>query len=384
MKKVAIVIPNYKESLNQEEIISLVQCRKILGQYDRYFVIPKGMKTDYVVDESVHYVNGTYLSSRKKYSEFVLSEEFYELFENYEFILIYQLDSFVFEDRLLAFCDMKYDYIGAKWPYGLECYVNGKSLWYYGNGGFSLRRVAAFLNWIKTEHNLITELKSIIPEDLVISIYGGNRIRVAEEISLDFSFDLNPIDCFGMNGGRLPFGCHAWHKFDRDFWMDQIESFGYTIKPNREVDKAAQFLSDGKDRKAKIEKYFDVSLVPKCIKCLLPQFEGKLYVFGAGQYGFSFMNMAKRTDIHVVGFIDNDPEKRDKSICGIGIRAMKDVMDIGKVPILIALSNPELIVKQLEEMGLIRGRHFIASSELQKEMIRQVEERDYAGRNMRI
>ncbi len=36
--------------------------------------------------------------------------------------------------------------------------------------------------------------------------------------ALDFSFEMAPRYCFNVNSGRLPFGCHAWPKYDREFW----------------------------------------------------------------------------------------------------------------------------------------------------------------------
>jgi hypothetical protein len=36
--------------------------------------------------------------------------------------------------------------------------------------------------------------------------------------ALEFSFELAPRYCFQMTCGRLPFGCHAWSKYDREFW----------------------------------------------------------------------------------------------------------------------------------------------------------------------
>jgi hypothetical protein len=33
-----------------------------------------------------------------------------------------------------------------------------------------------------------------------------------------FSFEVAPRYCFKMNRERLPFGCHAWSKYDQEFW----------------------------------------------------------------------------------------------------------------------------------------------------------------------
>jgi hypothetical protein len=36
--------------------------------------------------------------------------------------------------------------------------------------------------------------------------------------ALDFSFETAPRYCLAANSGRMPFGCHAWTKYDRAFW----------------------------------------------------------------------------------------------------------------------------------------------------------------------
>ena len=47
MKKVVVVIPIYKEKLNDLEKISLAQVFDVLGAYDIYFVAPEGLDYDY-------------------------------------------------------------------------------------------------------------------------------------------------------------------------------------------------------------------------------------------------------------------------------------------------------------------------------------------------
>jgi hypothetical protein len=49
------------------------------------------------------------------------------------------------------------------------------------------------------------------------------------EEAVKFAFEMNPSDMFKMNGNKLPFGCHAWWKYDINFWKPFIESFGYKI-----------------------------------------------------------------------------------------------------------------------------------------------------------
>ena len=38
------------------------------------------------------------------------------------------------------------------------------------------------------------------------------------DVGLRFAFEVVPSLCFEMNGGKFPFGCHAWARYDRKFW----------------------------------------------------------------------------------------------------------------------------------------------------------------------
>ena len=40
--------------------------------------------------------------------------------------------------------------------------------------------------------------------------------------ALQFGFERFPKESFVINHQRLPFGCHAWVKYDRDFWSKYI------------------------------------------------------------------------------------------------------------------------------------------------------------------
>jgi hypothetical protein len=39
---------------------------------------------------------------------------------------------------------------------------------------------------------------------------------------LRFAFEAAPRQCLEMNQGRLPFGCHAWGRYDREFWTPHL------------------------------------------------------------------------------------------------------------------------------------------------------------------
>ena len=38
------------------------------------------------------------------------------------------------------------------------------------------------------------------------------------ETGLRFAFEVAPRLCFRLNNNQLPFGCHAWARYDRAFW----------------------------------------------------------------------------------------------------------------------------------------------------------------------
>lgn len=51
-----------------------------------------------------------------------------------------------------------------------------------------------------------------------------NNYKVAPiEKAIKFSFDVNPSLLFDMNNNELPFGCHAWGRYEPEFWSKYIK-----------------------------------------------------------------------------------------------------------------------------------------------------------------
>jgi hypothetical protein len=40
------------------------------------------------------------------------------------------------------------------------------------------------------------------------------------EAALSFAFEVSPKWSYEHHGRKLPFGCHAWGRYDRDFWLE--------------------------------------------------------------------------------------------------------------------------------------------------------------------
>lgn len=230
MHKAAILIPVYYNVFSEAEKCSLQQCLKVLGKYPVFFIMPDDLKLENdLICEKVQYVKvpKQWMDSIESYNKMLCRIEFYERFIEFEYLLVYQLDAFVFQDRLQEFCEAGYDYYGAPWLCG---FWNGRERLYVGNGGFSLRRTQAVMKLLETE------VYKGGNEDI---FFGGCRsdfFRVAPiDIALKFAFETDVRKCYFMNNKQLPFGCHAWCKWDYRFWRPYIAQAGYHLKDIEET-----------------------------------------------------------------------------------------------------------------------------------------------------
>ncbi len=158
-KKAAVVIPIYSNKLNENEKFSLNRCLQIFKKHDIIFACPYKLDENiYLKNRKVNNINpkfekfdDAFFKNTRGYSKLLLDKEFYKRFIKYDYILIYQLDAFVFDDELDQWCKKGFDYIGAPW---FEDYAKGDESSNFlpnsGNGGFSLRRVNSFLKVLNT------------------------------------------------------------------------------------------------------------------------------------------------------------------------------------------------------------------------------------------
>jgi hypothetical protein len=271
-KKVVVAIPVYKREPSELEMFSFARALNVLGNHPICLFYPQGLDlkvyqkkaSELKKDLQVKVFAEKYFAGIDGYNELMLSYDFYHSFAQYEYMLLYQLDAFVFEDRLLEWCDKGYDYIGAPWFYSNDVNYQSTELVATGNGGFSLRKIAAILkaihikpyhSWAEAKHFVATNkmgaLKRSIYSGKIIShlwfgLYQKNPLLrnyphnedlfwsfdavnayknfkvPSPETALDFAFEGNPRYCYQMNNNCLPFGCHAWYKYDVAFWSQFI------------------------------------------------------------------------------------------------------------------------------------------------------------------
>ena len=137
----AVVVPLYREP-SGKEILSLDRLFAHLGSFDIHFIGPENLARGWPGLREIHFPAGSF-ESIPAYSRLLLSRPFYQAFQAYDYILIYQPDCLVFSSDLTSWCDLEYDYLGAPWFKDPADPEQGFSR--VGNGGLSLRRVASCL-----------------------------------------------------------------------------------------------------------------------------------------------------------------------------------------------------------------------------------------------
>lgn len=283
-KSCVVVIPIYKDVPSGTECSSIRQTFRILGRHDIVFVTHRGCTLDRYRQLSdaegaamrTEYFDAGYFDSTTHYSDLCFSEEFYLRFAQYEYMLICQTDAWVFRDELDEWCSKGYDYIGAPiyFPYNRTHYT--RIFYGVGNGGFCLRRIQHCLDIIRANpdriflkpgilariywygflynedythsilkrlcllplfvakclgwRNTITQFrKTGCEEDAILSFWAHNAWGLrcntpGEEEAARFSFEVHPAMLYNKTGRQLPFGCHAFEKWEYDsFWKKHIK-----------------------------------------------------------------------------------------------------------------------------------------------------------------
>jgi hypothetical protein len=234
-KKVAVAIPIYKQNLTENDKRSLTQCQKILGEFPIYFIQPEELNNasykSIIPNSNQISFSPNYFKSIQGYSQLMLSPQFYAKFKDYEYVLIYQTDAYVFSNQLKFWCDKNYDYIGAPWL-SKPPLVKGKPIvdmtpWFInkvGNGGFSLRKVRThYLNTLIFRPFLKYFIKN---EDMFWGLFiewlNPFFKKPNYQEASNFAIEMDKDIAFKFTNGQLPFGVHAWEKYEFEFWKNWV------------------------------------------------------------------------------------------------------------------------------------------------------------------
>jgi len=259
-KKVVIIIPTHRPNFTNEDKISLAHLKKHLGKFDTFFVIPK--KISQKKFESYGYkvkkFDNKFFSTLRSANEMFLTRKFYKIFKDYDFMLIHQLDALVFSNQLEKWVDSGYDFIAAPWFRPIIGYLSHKknSPPSGGNGGFSLRNIQKSLKILDIVNKSVTRTSknSLIRKRwFLLAFLSGKSHKIwlnapADNYpfnedgfwsleapkydpsykvapfreALKFGFERFPKKCFKLNNYKLPFGAHAWEKYDKEFWLSYL------------------------------------------------------------------------------------------------------------------------------------------------------------------
>lgn len=270
-----IVIPIYKSVITPGEVISLRRCLSVLKAYPQVLVTFPELDIsayDYLFEEAgmilrVEFFEKRYFESVETYNQLMLSRDFYQRFASSEYILVYQLDGYVFNDQLADWCLKGYDFIGAPVFRFHGSHEAGNQLWKVGNGGVSLRKTATFLSVFDQPMPLGTypffvkniRIKGFFSMCLKTAIMGIKLVcsthtveyylthdcdsRINEDMfwcdalshttlalkvpglkeAACFCFEKSPAYLYSLTDQSLPFCCHAFERYEYEsFWHKYI------------------------------------------------------------------------------------------------------------------------------------------------------------------
>ena len=234
-KRCVVLIPIYKENLDADEFFSVKASLRHLDDFDVLFIGPELLNIEYYSKKfpsvPFHFFNKDFFASINGYNKLLTSDYFYQSFIDYEYMLVLQTDAILLKNELSQWIDKGYDYIGAPWPKGYSLPIKTNAIplengilctSFVGNGGLSLRNIRSCIQLLHEFSDLALTWQSTgHAEDLFFAFlstlsdfFKMPNIKVAAR----FSHDIDPQYLSKLIGNEIPFGVHAWSKYDRHFW----------------------------------------------------------------------------------------------------------------------------------------------------------------------
>lgn len=270
--RAAVVVPVHRVEPTPVEVVSLRQCGRVLGRHEIILLAPEGLDLgpyrEWLPSSHELRVERHWMASRRAYNRLMIAPIVYDALAGYSHLLVHEPDAIVLRDELHRWCAEPYDYVGAPWFEGRSDATPDAPLDGAGNFGFSLRRVAATRSVLASGRRWypFTRIAADIVRGLqgngerlargartalkagrlgnAAEFYDGNcdrfwaiivpsripEFRVAPpDVALRFSWETLPRKCHALNGGLLPFGAHAWARYDPDFWLTHLEAAGVDL-----------------------------------------------------------------------------------------------------------------------------------------------------------
>jgi hypothetical protein len=265
-KNFCVIIPVHTKGLNAEEKQSLNACFAILSSYPIYLLKPQSLDVTNYIEIApnliIQSVPDEWMASWGAYNLMKRSLEFYKKFEQYEFMLTYELDCIIFSDNWES-CN----FIGAPWFDALPSveFKNTPVMKQGMNSGFSLRNVKKCIKILETisSNNKTWKIYSSLHLHRLFKLSGilkffnplwksGSNVFFFELMNptpihedyfwtviipkmfkfniatakdaVNFSFEEYPSYLYELNNKTLPVGCHAWKKYEPEFWLKILKN----------------------------------------------------------------------------------------------------------------------------------------------------------------
>lgn len=355
--EIIVVVPYYKTELELSEQYALNRIKTVFKNRKIVFVGPRSIVPSYLDGkDKIMKFDDSYFDSVQSYNSLLLNSIFWQKFSLYKYVLICQLDVFVFRDELSFFCSLDYDYIGAFWPNGIMNRMRRNDILYVGNGGYSLRKVQTCLEILNKYNN---EINDSYNEDIEWCIQISKKYRLAPiEIARKFAFETLIREQFEIEKS-LPTAIHAYIKYDYDFLKPYITKLGY------ETD-----LIVGQNMDISIRKE---SKWRKLIKLNPKRFHSELFsiipnnkniiIWGCGQRGFVLANLFIEMAVFF-SFVDANEKKIGENIWGKIVKG-PDVITKNDIIIISPKYKYESIISECQRKRV----QFIRADKLINDML---------------
>lgn len=256
-KDCVVVIPLYKEKATDfkpYERMSLQRVVDVLGdKYELVVMIPERIPDASLYSKmcggyefSFLRMQDCWFTSIYTYSNLCEKKWFYDIFKEYEYMMIYQTDAWICRDDIGKFINLGYDYYGS--PHN----ITPTTPYSVGNGGFSLRKVETMCK--------ITEIGEVHPyhnqmfpmEDVFISHTFAKMMKLP---SVELAFEFGSCETGGSNkvikGEIDPMGFHGIHRWG----MEQL-----TWRKNQRISLCCIAKRENKYIKDWIEHYLNIGV----------------------------------------------------------------------------------------------------------------------------
>ncbi|WP_071467248.1 DUF5672 family protein [Polynucleobacter asymbioticus] len=231
-----VLVPIHKSESTELESISLRRCGEIFKNRDVAILSPDNISLDayrqFFPTHKRLSIDPFWMSSIRSYNKLMCSPFIWLSLEGYSHVLIHEPDAFVLSDELDLWCNKNIDYIGSPWLEGWHQAKDDANIIGVGNFGFSLHRLDFYREFFSTPHgNRWFNYQGNCDLFWCLEVPKYFKINIASfEEALKFAWEAAPKRCLELSGNAMPFGLHAWNRYDQNFIISFLKENGITLK----------------------------------------------------------------------------------------------------------------------------------------------------------